>query len=66
MELLSLGAVLNQNSTLIVFSTLNANNEYAIPSFWKKTTNETDNADNLLLLNHHLIKKQLISIHGSN
>ena len=30
---------------------------YAIPPFWKKIIKETDNADNLLLSNHHLIKK---------
>ena len=56
-KFLSLGAVLNQNLTLTVFSTLNANDKYMpyLP-FGKKTTNETDNADNLLLLNHHLIK----------
>ena len=30
---------------------------YAIPPFWKKIIKETDNADNLLLPNHHLIKK---------
>ena len=29
---------------------------YAIPPFWKKIK-ETDNADNLLLPNHHLIEK---------
>ena len=28
---------------------------YAIPPFWKKIIKETDNADNLLLPNHHLI-----------
>ena len=30
---------------------------YAIPLFWKKKIKETDNADNLILPNHHLIKK---------
>ena len=29
---------------------------YALPSFWKKNNKETDNVDNLLLSNHHLIK----------
>ena len=30
---------------------------YTLPPSWKKIINETDNADNLLLPNHHLIKK---------
>ena len=39
---------------------------YAIPPFWKKITKETDNADNLLLRNHHLIKKTLICVEKLN
>ena len=31
---------------------------YAIPPFWKKIIKETDNADNLSLPNHHLIKRK--------
>ena len=34
---------------------------YAISPFWKKIIKETDNTDNLLLLNHHLIKKKHIN-----
>ena len=30
---------------------------YALPNFWEKIIKETDNADNLLLSNHQLIKK---------
>ena len=33
---------------------------YALPPFWKKITKESDNADNLLLPNHHLIKKDTL------
>ena len=32
---------------------------YAIPLFWKKIIKETDNANNLLLPNHHPIKKSI-------
>ena len=32
---------------------------YALPLFWKKIIKETDNADDLLLPNHHLIKKHV-------
>ena len=40
---------------------------YAMPPFWKEIIKETDNADNLLLPNHHLIKKNtLISIEKLN
>ena len=40
---------------------------YAIPPFWKKIIKETDNTDNLLLPNHHLIKTNtLISIEKVN
>ena len=31
---------------------------YTLPPSWKKIIKETDNADNLLLPNHHLIKKK--------
>ena len=30
---------------------------YALPPSWKNVITGTDNADNLLLINHHLIKK---------
>ena len=33
---------------------------YVITPFWKKSIKETDNADNLLLQNHHLIKKNIL------
>ena len=33
---------------------------YALPPFWKKIIKESDNADNLLLPNHHLIKKDTL------
>ena len=39
---------------------------YAIPPFWKKIIKETDDADNLLLRNHHLIKKTLIGVEKLN
>ena len=40
---------------------------YTLPPSWKKIIKETDNADNLLLPNHHLIKKNtLIGIEKLN
>ena len=33
---------------------------YTLPPSWKKIIKETDNADNLLLRNHHLIKKNTL------
>ena len=33
---------------------------YALPPFWKNVIKERDNADNLLLLNHHLIKQKML------
>ena len=40
---------------------------YTLPRSWKKIIKETDNADNLLLPNHHLIKKStLIGIEKLN
>ena len=41
--------------------------KYMLPSSWNKIIKETDNVDNLLLLNHHLIKKiTLIGIEKLN
>ena len=34
---------------------------YTLPPSWKKIIKETDNADNLLLPNHHLIKKNTLT-----
>ena len=57
MEILNVGAVLKKNSALTIFRTLNGNNIYAT-SFLEK--NKRNNADNLLLPNHHLIKKNTL------
>ena len=58
--MLNLGAVLKKKPALTIFPTLNGSN-YCIHylPFGKKTLKETDNTtDNLLLPNHHLIKKE--------
>ena len=40
---------------------------YVLPPFWKNIIKERDNSDNLILLNHHLIKqKMLIGIEKLN
>ena len=58
MEMLNLGFNITEE-----FSFSNSSNFkwqrliYSLPPFWKKIIKETDNADDLLLQNHHLIKK---------
>ena len=61
MEVLILGAVLKKNSCLTIFRTLNDNDLYMqYLLFGKKILKETGHADNLLLPNHHLLKKKTL------
>ena len=72
MELLSLGAWSSIEQEFGFNNTSNFKWQqlkqliYAFSLFWKKIIKEADNVDNLLLPNHHLIKKTLRSIDKLN
>ena len=63
----NLGAVLKANFDFNNFSSFKWQQLiYALPSFWKKIIKDTDIADNLLIPNHHPMKKTLIGIEKLN